>query len=100
MAVHCVTEVELVFTLAAFREAGPFAGDRIEHASVTPDALLEEISALKLIVVAQPHFVAERGDAYRAAIPAEEWPFLYRLRSFKSAGVTLAGGSDAPFGGG
>ncbi len=98
VAVHCVTEVELVFTLAALAEAGPHPGDRIEHASVTPAALLEEIAAQDLIVVAQPHFVAERGDAYRAAIVQAEWPDLYRLQSFGSAGVTLAGGSDAPFG--
>ncbi len=98
VAVHCVTEVELVFTLAALREAGSGPGDRIEHASVTPDGLLEQIAELELAVVAQPHFIAERGDAYRADIPPEEWPHLYRLRAFLGAGVTLAGGSDAPFG--
>lgn len=98
VAIHCVTEVELVFALAAFDEAGVAAGDRIEHASVTPDASLHEIARLGLAVVAQPNFVFERGDAYRADIPAAEWPALYRLRSFRDAGVTLAAGSDAPFG--
>ncbi len=98
VAVHCVTEVELVFTLAAIRDAGSFPGDRIEHASVTPDESLAEIAAQNLIIVAQPHFVAERGDAYLAAIPAAEWPHLYRLKSFQTAGIPLAGGSDSPFG--
>lgn len=98
VAVHCVSELELVFTLAAIREAGAEAGDRIEHASVCPDHLLEEIADLGLAVVAQPNFVSERGDAYREAVPAEEWSMLYRLQSFLSAGVTLAGGTDTPFG--
>jgi len=97
-AVHCVTETELVFTLAAFREAGTVPLDRIEHASVTPAALLEQLVELGLAVVTQPNFVAERGDAYLADMPADEWNSLYRLRSFRDAGLTLAGGSDAPFG--
>ena len=100
VAIHCATEVELVIALSALRAGGPIRGDRIEHASVAPDALVEDIAALGLTVVTQPHFISERGDAYRAAIPAAEWPHLYRLASFHGAGVQLAGGSDAPFGGG
>jgi predicted amidohydrolase YtcJ len=98
VAVHCVTLTELVFTLAAIREAGAMPGDRIEHGSIAPDEQVAEIAALGLAVVTQPHFVAERGDAYRADIPEEDWPHLYRLRAFRAAGVALAGGSDAPFG--
>ena len=102
IAVHCVTEVELVFTLAALGEAGLQGTggmrDRIEHASVANGEAVRQIAAMHLAVVAQPNFVAERGDAYRAMIPAAEWPDLYRLRSFRDAGVVLAGGSDAPFG--
>ena len=99
-AVHCATKVELVVALAALRAAGTMRGDRIEHASIAPDTLIEDIATLGLTVVSQPHFIAERGDAYRAAILKAEWPHLYRLASFRAAGVALAGGSDAPFGGG
>jgi len=98
VAVHCVTVTELVFTLAALREAGVRRGDRIEHASVTPDEQLREMAELGLAVVVQPHFVAERGDEYLADIAPEEWPHLYRLRAFHAAGATMAGGSDTPFG--
>lgn len=98
VAVHCVTDVELVFTLGVLREAGTIDGDRIEHASVASDELVEEIADMSLKVVTQPHFVAERGDRYRADIAEGDWPKLYRLRSFMKAGVVLAGGSDAPFG--
>ncbi|SFO35929.1 amidohydrolase family protein [Sphingomonas sp. OK281] len=99
VAVHCVTEVELVFTLAAIDEAGAMRGDRIEHASIAPDTAVTEIVRLGLAVVSQPHFIAERGDAYRDSVAPEEQLLLYRLRALLDAGVTLAGGSDAPFGG-
>jgi predicted amidohydrolase YtcJ len=98
LAVHCTTETELVFALAAIEEAGPQRGDRIEHASVAPDHLVTEIARLGLRVVSQPHFIAERGDQYRRDIDAETLPLLYRLAAFRDAGVVLAGGSDAPFG--
>jgi predicted amidohydrolase YtcJ len=98
VGIHCATEVELIYALAALKQAGVKTGDRIEHASVTPDFALEEIAALGLAVVSQPHFIFERGDAYLRDVEAEAQPYLYRLRSFLDAGVCLAAGSDAPFG--
>ncbi|MFI4979211.1 MAG: amidohydrolase family protein [Nevskiales bacterium] len=97
VAFHCVTRAELVYTLGALREAGVSAGDRIEHASVTPPELLQEIRELGLTVVSQPGFVAERGDSYLEAVDADDQPWLYRLKAFVDAGVPLAGSSDAPF---
>ena len=97
-AFHCVTRTDLVFALASLREAGGHVGDRIEHASVTPPELLAELLAQGLTVVAQPHFIAERGDEYLHDVAAEDQPWLYRLRGLLEAGVPLAGGSDAPFG--
>jgi predicted amidohydrolase YtcJ len=98
VAVHCVTEAELVFALAAFREASADAGDRIEHASVTPPALLDQIRELGLSIVTQPNFIIERGDAYLSDIPAPAQDWLYRCRTFLDAGIPVAGGTDAPFG--
>ncbi len=98
VAAHCVTELALVFTLAAFEEAGSIRGDRLEHASVTPDALLDQVAKLGLTIVTQPHFIAERGREYLHDIPAAEHALLYRCRAFIDAGIPLAGGSDAPFG--
>lgn len=98
IAVHCVTEVELVFTLSAFRSAGTLPGDRIEHASVIPPALIEQLCELGLSVVTQPNFVYERGDAYLQDIPRGEHPFLYRTGSLIRAGIPTAFGTDLPFG--
>lgn len=99
VAVHCVTEGELVFALAAIESAGALPGDRIEHAAVAPDSAVADIARLGLAVVSQPHFIAERGDAYRRSVAPALHPLLYRLRGFLDEGVTLAAGSDAPFGG-
>lgn len=97
VAVHCVTETELVFTLAAMREAGETSGvDRIEHASIAPAAVLEQIRALGVSVVTQPAFVAERGDTYIRELPGEQ-ENLYRVKSFLAGEVPVAFSSDAPF---
>lgn len=97
-AIHCTTQTELVFALAALGEVGVMRGDRIEHAGVTPDTLLADMARMGLHAVSQPHFIAERGDRYLADVDVRDRPFLYRLGAFVRAGVVLAGGSDAPFG--
>jgi len=97
VAVHCVTAAELALTLAAFEAAGAQAGDRIEHGGVIPAAAVGQIRALGLTVVTQSAFVAERGDRYLAEVDAAEQPDLYRCASLRSAGVPVAGSSDAPY---
>lgn len=97
-AFHCVSTAELAFALGALREAGVMAGDRIEHASVTPPEWLAELAAVGLTVVTQPGFIAERGEAYLEQVEPADQPWLYRLRAFVDAGVALAGSTDAPFG--
>jgi predicted amidohydrolase YtcJ len=95
-AVHCVTRVQLVLTVAAFDLAGRMPGDRIEHGAVIG---AESLPGLRgLTVVTQPHFVAERGEQYAAEVPPEDLPDLWRLRSLIDAGVGVAAGTDAPFG--
>jgi len=98
IAIHCVSEVELVFALAALEEACPLRGDRIEHASVASAELVERMALLGPWVCTQPHFVAERGDQYLTDVEPRHRGDLYRLRTLQLAGIPLAGGSDAPFG--
>jgi predicted amidohydrolase YtcJ len=102
VAVHCVTRVQLILTLTALDEAGhhgagKYGGDRIEHAAIVPP---EMIPALRgLTVVTQPHFAAERADQYQRDVDPPDLPDLWRLRSLLDAGISVAAGSDAPFGG-
>ncbi len=98
LAVHVVTEADLVFTLAILEAAGSHPADRIEHASLVPDHLLPRIADLGITIVTQPHFIAERGDAYHLAFPGPEREMLYRGASFLQHGIALGGGSDSPYG--
>ena len=97
VAIHCVTETELVFALAAMQEAGFLPGDRIEHASVVPERLLTILQESGCCVVTQPNFILDRGDAYLSAIPKSEHGWLYRCQSL-SGSVPFAFGTDLPFG--
>jgi predicted amidohydrolase YtcJ len=95
-AVHCVTRVQFVVTLAALDLAGRHPGDRIEHGAVIGADSLPGLRGLT--VVTQPHFVVERAEQYAADVPPDDLPDLWRLRSLSDAGADVAGGSDAPFG--
>jgi len=97
VAVHCVTRVQLVLTLAALDGAGRSPGDRIEHGALIPAEIMPDLRGLT--VVTQPHFVAERGGQYLADVALEDRPDLWRLRSLIDQGVAVAAGTDAPFGG-
>ncbi len=103
VAFHCVTLAELHFALAALSEArelhsGGIFRDRIEHASVADDAAIRRMAELRVTVVTQPHFIAERGDQYLQQVEQDDIPLLYRCRGFLQNGVALAAGSDAPYG--
>ena len=98
LAVHCVTEPDLIFTVSLLEECGCANIARIEHASLVPPDMLPRLAAAGITIVTQPHFITERGDAYVHDIPALEHHNLYRCATLKSAGIKLGGGTDAPFG--
>lgn len=98
VAVHCVTRAELVVTCAALEAAGPWASDRIEHASVAPPDTVGWLARLGVSVVTQPHFIRERGDSYLRDVDARDQPWLYRCAGLEAAGVRVGGGTDAPYG--
>ncbi|HWB66741.1 MAG TPA: amidohydrolase family protein [Mycobacteriales bacterium] len=97
VALHCVTLEALALILAVLEEAGRWPGDRIEHAAVAPPLLLERLASLRVAVVTQPGFVAERGDDYLRDVAIADQPFLYPYASALAAGVRVAPASDAPY---
>jgi predicted amidohydrolase YtcJ len=98
VAVHCVTRPGLALALAAWDDAGAWAGDRIEHGSVVPPDLRAVVAERGLVVVTQPNFVRERGDRYLVEVEADDLPYLYPCRTLLDAGIPVGGGTDAPFG--
>jgi predicted amidohydrolase YtcJ len=97
VAVHCVTAAELALTLAVFETAGTRPGDRVEHGAVIPFDAILALGRLGLTVVTQPAFVAERGDRYLSEADPLDQPDLWRCASLLSAGISVAGSSDAPY---
>ncbi len=99
VAAHCVTEAELLTYLAALEDAGgALLGDRVEHGSMIPQSFIADIADLRLTVVANPGFIARRGDRYLTEMGLAELQNLQRLRTLSDAGVTVLAGSDAPYG--
>lgn len=97
VAVHCVTAGELALTLAAFEAEGTLPGDRIEHGGSIPQQAISSLVSMGLTVVTQSAFVRERGDRYISEIDPGEHSDLYRCATLISAGVRVAGSSDAPY---
>ena len=97
---HCVGAATLVAALAAFaalpRRLRAGRRHRLEHVAECPPPLVAGIAALELVVVTNPAFVHWRGDAYIAETGARARAWLYRARTLASAGIPLAGASDAP----
>lgn len=100
VAVHCVTDSQLVITIAALRAAGVHPLDRVEHAAMVPDDSLADLRELGVTVVTQPNFVAERGDRYIADMPGEARRQLWRVRSLLCHKINVAISTDMPFGNG
>ncbi|MEE4023698.1 amidohydrolase family protein [Gordonia sp. PKS22-38] len=98
VAVHCVTRVQLILTMAALDTAGVIGGDRIEHGAIIPPECFDWLRERRITVVTQPNFPLERADQYAAEVPPSETPDLWRLGSLRDAGVAVAAGTDAPFG--
>jgi predicted amidohydrolase YtcJ len=97
VAVHCVTRVSLVITLAALQAAGSRPGDRIEHAAVVPPELRGWMAGLGVAVVTQPALPAERGDDYLRDVDPADLPYLYPYAGLLAAGIRVAPSSDAPY---
>ncbi|MEU0538498.1 amidohydrolase family protein [Nocardia sp. NPDC005978] len=98
VAVHCVTRVSLLLTLAVLAEVGTRPGDRIEHAAVVPADVAQRISDLGLRVVTQPGFLRARGDDYLREVDPDDLAHLYPHAGLLCAGVPVALSSDAPHG--
>jgi predicted amidohydrolase YtcJ len=67
---------------------------RIEHGGLIPPDYIDRLAAMNSWVVTNPGFIYFRGAKY-AAEPGLV-PHLYRAKSLQSAGVHLAGATDAP----
>jgi predicted amidohydrolase YtcJ len=100
VAVHCAEAATLGALIDAAEAIPPHRRRalRIEHASECPPEWIARVRALDATVVTHPAFVSAHGDRYRRTVPAPLHDWLYRIRSWISAGVAVAAASDAPAG--
>jgi predicted amidohydrolase YtcJ len=101
VAIHAVEKDSVAAAVRAleFSQAalpGQYWRNRLEHCSECSAELLPRLTALHAIVVSQPSFLYFHGERYMVEVPPENQPILYPFGSLKSAGLTLAGSSDAP----
>ena len=68
---------------------------RIEHAGAMYPELTARAAELGIVIVSQPGFLSALGDGFAAAFPDRAGQ-LYAFGSWRRAGLTLAGSSDAP----
>jgi hypothetical protein len=68
---------------------------RIEHGGALYPGLLARAAALNIVVATQPGFLSALGDGFAAAFP-DTCDQLYAIGSWRRAGLTVAGSSDAP----
>jgi predicted amidohydrolase YtcJ len=68
---------------------------RIEHGGAMYPPLAARAADLAIVVVSQPGFLSALGDGFAAAFP-DRSDQLYSFGSWRRAGITVAGSSDAP----
>ncbi len=68
---------------------------RIEHGGAMYPSLIARAAALDIVMVSQPGFMSTLGDGFCAAF-GDRADRLYAFGSWRRAGLTVAGSSDAP----
>jgi predicted amidohydrolase YtcJ len=68
---------------------------RIEHGGAMYPPLVSRAADLGILIVSQPGFISALGDGFAAAFP-DRSDQLYPFGSWRRAGITVAGSSDAP----
>jgi predicted amidohydrolase YtcJ len=80
---------------AALGSPGNPRRHRIEHGGAMYGPLAARAAALGIVVASQPGFMSTLGDGFAAAF-GDRSDELYAFGSWRRAGITVAGSSDAP----
>ncbi len=94
-ALHAIGDRAIRWALDLLARSGAAGTPRIEHASVTPPAVVAELQRLRPAVVVQPHFVATDWWVAERLGP-ERARGTYAFRTLLDAGLVVGGSSDSP----
>lgn len=98
-AIHAVEREAVEAAVTAFEGIRrPVAVKRVEHASECSLSLVRRMADAGIVVVTQPGFLESRGERYLRDPASVDQMMLYPVHSLLENGVTVAAGSDAPFG--
>jgi hypothetical protein len=101
VAIHAVEPSTIEAALLSLEKAQAqfprlAARHRLEHCAEAIPPLFERIRRLNPVISLQPPFLYYSGERYLSLVTPENIPYLYRIKSFLEAGLTVAAGSDNP----
>jgi predicted amidohydrolase YtcJ len=97
IAVHTIGDMALQKTIEAIKKCPPHGGaDRLIHAGLVSESLINELKQLSVILDVQPGFVASDFPWLIERLGTERIPYAYAFRTLLDEGIICAGGSDAP----
>lgn len=105
LAMHAIGDAAVDYAVDVLAEARrrfgpPVLPHRIEHGGVVRDDQLAAIAAVDAVLVPQPRFIAEFGDAMADKLGPTRSALSYPAQRVLDAGVVLPGSSDRPVAGG
>lgn len=97
IAVHTIGDMALQKTMEGIKKCPPHSGrDRLIHAGLVSESLIEEMKNLSIILDVQPGFVASDFPWLIERLGIDRIPYAYAFRTLLDEGIMCAGGSDAP----
>ncbi len=101
IAVHAIGDAAVAYATEVIAEAQlrygtPAMPHRIEHGGVVTTEQLAEIARVNAVLVPQPQFIAEFGDAMADKLGPERTRLSYPAKRMLDAGIILPGSSDRP----
>nr|WP_246625066.1 amidohydrolase [Fictibacillus nanhaiensis] len=97
IAVHTIGDMALQKTISAIKKCPPKRGvDRLIHAGLVSDSIIEEMKQLSVVLDIQPGFVASDFPWLIERLGTDRIPYAFAFRTLLDEGLICAGGSDAP----
>ncbi|MFS0283593.1 amidohydrolase, partial [Corynebacterium striatum] len=101
LALHAIGDAAVDFAIETLEEAisvygAPKIPHRIEHGGVVRAEQIDRLAKLPVVLVPQPYFIKEFGDAMAQKLGAKRVELSYPAKRLLDAGMTLPGSSDQP----
>jgi predicted amidohydrolase YtcJ len=98
VAVHAIGDLAFEYVIESIEEYPPPPGirDRLIHAQILRQDLIERVKKLPVVLDIQPRFVATDFPWVVDRVGAEYMEYCYAWKTLLQEGLACSGGSDAP----